>query len=539
MSKKFLCGTIQPRYCEPIYGDSCMITKSGATIGACRKIKGGPDLKNILPEHLIGYTGSNSKNSNAEAGAVAAAKAKAAAAEKAKAAAAAEKAKAAAADAKAEEERKQKAAEAERKRKAAAAAARAAAANDDDYDEYDDMDAIMAKIAKMEKEAANDDDSGLEDIEYQEAVLSAQTQLAASRGNSCVDLPFYKNIDNSCYMDSIIFTLMAFPSSFVEYYLLGCDMNYIRRKISGVVTERGILDHDQIETIIKYVEKIQRILIKIDHELKSRRITTYLNNVPVQECVSLRRELLRSPFHILEPYNRGNHFGNITQEDATEFIIALFRTFFIENLSITETMTYASTSRPDKKKEPTFSHALSNPLYQVDPDSYDFTLPNFILSKTFISEFDKHNLILNSNGGRTIDKKNTFIKLEVSDADKDQFIIINLKRFDLLGERILSSIKPPTTIRLNEDSPELELNNIIAHVGPTVNSGHYVAYFKCNDNWYLYNDLDKKAKIERVGTYEQLLKHRILDEDKKIFKYPGNVENNAVLLFYSNNNQRI
>jgi hypothetical protein len=555
MSKQ--CTDIKPEYCDN-YLPYCKKT----TTNKCHKNRGGPSLEtlDINPKHRIGYNGSSSKNSNAQSALAAAAKAEE---ERRQKALAAEEKKRKEAEAAEMERRK---AEEEKKRKEAAEAAEAA---------EDDMAAIMAQIKAMEKKEAakkRKAKSKEEQTELEEAILSARNQLAASRGNSCVDLPFYKNKKDSCYMDSIIFTLMAFPSSFLSSYILNPEVSDI---ISRKLSELGYDTRDR-ERILKYVEKIQRIINKIDRELQSRQITSHLNNVPVAECVSLRRELLKNPLNALLPQAKIEKdrldkkdlcFGNASQEDASEFVEALFRTFFIENLTTTETVTYRSTMHPDQRKQPSFKTSQTYPIYPISLDSYDFDTPEFILSTTFTETLSsdsslRTNNILpantkKSNGSlltptglkafnvkypKVFDIKTTQTKLEVSGAPQDQFMVLQLKRFyyDFTTERTVKDIRPinpPKTIRLNEHSAELHLNNIIVHLGHTIESGHYVAYFKCNGNWYLYNDM--RDRIERIGTYEQLLKHRILNDEETDFQYPGTLENNCYLLFYGINDQRI
>jgi hypothetical protein len=533
------CTDIKPEYCNN-YLPYCKITSTNR----CFKNRAGPSLERLLinPIHRVGYkesTSNNSKNSKDK---------QAAAAEKAEADRKRKEDSELAASLKQIEDAKRKEAEAEAERK-----------------RRQDSE-IEAEVKKIEEAYAAE----AEEKELQEAVLSARNQLASARGNSCVEMPFYENKDHSCYMDSVIFTLIAFPSPFLHHYLLEpLDPEILRIKIKtefSLISSKKELTPDQEDIIIKYVQKIQRILLKIDHELRSRQLTKFLNNVPVRECVSLRRELLKNPFQILQPDNITFHFGNKSQEDVFEFIEALFRTFFIKNVKIIETITYKSTEHSHQTKQPRINLEEIYPVYSISPDEYDFNVENFILSKTvkqttsnpdmFIrgdenadNAANPHNAKRNTayknrKYPKIFDTTTTKTKLEVSGAPQDDFMILNLKRFkvdftleDPVPVKNTKAIAPPQSIRLNEDSRELHLNNIIVHVGDTIESGHYVAYFKCNGNWYLYNDMDDR--IERIGTYEQLLKHRILNSSKTGFAYNGTVKNNAYLLFYSTNNQRV
>jgi ubiquitin C-terminal hydrolase len=548
MSKTILCKHIQPEFCEKNYGTYCTITKSGLSKGECAKIKGGPILQGVQPNHLIDYKDSksnNSKNSKAAAAAaVAAAKAEA--------------------DrlAKAEADRKRKEAEAERKRKEAErkeAAAEAERKEEDDADiirQIEEMEASEAKKGKT-KEVLE-----AEEKELQEAVLSAQTQLAASRGNSCLNMPFYENTHLSCYMDSVIFALMAFPSPFLNLFILNPQIsNIIDMKLQGKHNK------SDISKVVKYVEKIQRIINKIDSEItvkkrSGKKTTRYLNSlsvenvnsVPVKECRSLRLELLKEPFRVLLPQDviekdrvneqdRIYSFGDKTQEDVAEFLQALFDTFFIFNVTQTITIKYASSTQPSKTKIPTSESTKIKPIIQIPMNrAADYFRTGIISGVEYKETLTNGNLVRgNSNSNNAMnpifDDKTTTFDYAVPKGLENQFVVLQLNRFNNGREKITTPVIPSQTIRLNEGSAELQLNNIIVHVGDTIKSGHYVAYFKCNDNWYLYNDMDDR--IERIGTYEELLEHRILNSSKTGFRYKGKVKNNAYLLFYSINDQRV
>jgi ubiquitin C-terminal hydrolase len=66
----------------------------------------------------------------------------------------------------------------------------------------------------------------------------------------------------------------------------------------------------------------------------------------------------------------------------------------------------------------------------------------------------------------------------------------------------------------------LTLNQMIIHSGSSVSKGHYTVRFRCNDNWYLYDDMGPTVK--EVGTFEKL----ISDQNEFIKK-------NCSILIYS------
>ena len=74
----------------------------------------------------------------------------------------------------------------------------------------------------------------------------------------------------------------------------------------------------------------------------------------------------------------------------------------------------------------------------------------------------------------------------------------------------------------------LNLNAIVVHVG-TVGYGHYVVYFKCNHNWFLYDDINQMRKPTRtrfIGSYENLMKSR------EIYGKKVNVKTHGTIYYY-------
>jgi ubiquitin C-terminal hydrolase len=70
------------------------------------------------------------------------------------------------------------------------------------------------------------------------------------------------------------------------------------------------------------------------------------------------------------------------------------------------------------------------------------------------------------------------------------------------------------------------LNQIIVHTGDTA-SGHYFVYFRCNDNWYEYNDKpdsrmsghNRVSKIIKIGDFSMLLKSTRVTKDCNLLIY--------------------
>ena len=84
-------------------------------------------------------------------------------------------------------------------------------------------------------------------------------------------------------------------------------------------------------------------------------------------------------------------------------------------------------------------------------------------------------------------------KLEI--IDTRQFLILQLVLFDSEGKKSTRQCTPLQNLELNvrDVHKKYQLECIIEHIGNTVQTGHYVSYFKRNDMWYRASDLSIKA----------------------------------------------
>ena len=85
-------------------------------------------------------------------------------------------------------------------------------------------------------------------------------------------------------------------------------------------------------------------------------------------------------------------------------------------------------------------------------------------------------------------------KLEI--IDTRQFLILQLVLFDSEGQKSTRQCTPLQNLELNvrDVHKKYQLECIIQHIGNTVETGHYVSYFKRNDIWYRASDADISIK---------------------------------------------
>ena len=83
-------------------------------------------------------------------------------------------------------------------------------------------------------------------------------------------------------------------------------------------------------------------------------------------------------------------------------------------------------------------------------------------------------------------------------------LFININRYHYNGSILVKYdyILNPSLEFENNDK-KYNLQSILLHYGNNLNSGHYTCIFKCNDNWYLYNDGGKK-KVTLIGDFNKI-----------------------------------
>jgi hypothetical protein len=169
--------------------------------------------------------------------------------------------------------------------------------------------------------------------------------------DKCLVLENYKINAFSCYMDSLLFCLFAFPTKFVETYFLKLDIE----RFTNILTEVRIgkdtpheaeLTVEQIGTVIEYIASIHTILVEINKKFRSE--------IKEDKCTTLRPKLLKDPLEVLKPIaERDFVFAKNLQEDVSEFLQALLKTFFITTIEFEKSMIYTNTTKhfPEKKTD--------------------------------------------------------------------------------------------------------------------------------------------------------------------------------------------
>lgn len=448
-----------------------------------------------------------------------------------------------------------------------------------------------------------EDKSQLSFIQIQKLIKALESIMVKKDNCLAVNKLFYEEF--SCYVDSVLFTLFAFSTKFVETHLLHPDMNVIEIRVRHTLLDGENLTEADVKKVMDYIKKINQILLQINSHFRGTDRMDY--------CRSLRPVLLKDPLMILQETPE-YVFAKKKQEDAGELIQALFKTFFIDTIVSNNTKSFSNSkdkSIPDVISSIKFvpmapffvftpdqlkgKEIELNKEYISHLDTDDYFFGNQLENSKFISNQHKVNglkklqllsivklmieslqknkkitasslsqftnlvtLIKTNKNDEIIEKytleniqelykflrdisstyyTNTLAPLiksfkkdkssvyykageeiinshtvyydifretdnyQLEDDASKKLVIINVKRFEDLNKKDSRAIQIPTEIVISD--VVLRLNQMIIHSGSSISNGHYTVRFRCNDKWYLYNDVG--PEVTEVGTFEELI----------------------------------
>lgn len=353
----------------------------------------------------------------------------------------------------------------------------------------------------------------------------------------CKDVQKYAYNNNSCWMDSVLFALFAFPTPFIKHYILApARVDQIREELA--LEKIGVKDaytEAELKDIISYIKKIQLILQNISANGNNQPLNSIGpddNRTKLYHTDSLRRVLQQSvtdtgKFTVIDE-------ENIYREmDVGEFVTNIFNVFNISNITENEYKIFTSNLDSTIEYKSPVHTTRTHPLVLIKIDELKEEKKVFNLSHR-----DLHEETDFIDSGKEYNVEHATYNFQTVTSKINNFIILQIPRFktkvDDHGNKVWDEdgnivkvkdrkiIYPPLKVKINNESPELELKQIIVHTGLDMETGHYVTYFKCNHKWYLYNDM--YGAIEFVGTYTQLLDHK---------SGGSKLKRNAYLLFYS------
>ena len=309
---------------------------------------------------------------------------------------------------------------------------------------------------------------------------------------NCQKLGGLVNIDDSCYLDSVLFALLAIPNKFVNKYIL--------------------LKKLDINNDNKFLKLLQKYLIYLTESIRVKNI--------FQVCTPFRNIIKQKNI------NGMPNFGLPGQQEAGEFLIYFLSLFNSQNIAITNNISYATNSVSKNIK----SKDLIQTNVSIDNNA---SIIIFIDSFTLFQKRDVSNHVFHflkqKEDTGILDKENLFkynnkkyirkiSYMNVIDAPQ---LIFWAQRANPITNSVLRTPITPNRIITLGNKKKLRLYAIIVHLG-NISNGHYITYFRNKKIWYLYDDISGNisGNIQTIGIYSDLIKnHSIVLTHGVLFFY--------------------
>jgi ubiquitin C-terminal hydrolase len=274
----------------------------------------------------------------------------------------------------------------------------------------------------------------------------------------------FKNINNSCYIDSILLPLLL-PT------ILGYD-NFIYDSIinSNPTEDCSINIRDSLVQIIKHIK--QKDIIKVQKD-NSKTI-----------CIDFRN-LLRT--YCSQYMSQENAFYTSRMQESGEFLTFILDRFTTDVAVRISKFKYINTqtkkNHTEQRTNPISSVVVSVPFAKIQNQEKPTNIQQYLQENT-------EAIVINP----------TYNKVETNEKlIESPFIIFNIFRKQPYGTFNFSKSPIVPTKFLTLDSGQKFYLYAVTIYTP----GHYTCYLLCGNTWYYYDDM--RPSFEKVGSFKKLL----------------------------------
>lgn len=309
---------------------------------------------------------------------------------------------------------------------------------------------------------------------------------AGTGRKECDKLGGFVNINNSCYLDSVLYALFHMDNYVIDSLFI--DVNFDKLVLYG-----PNIPLKEIPELYEIVRDIHQFLVN------AKRIIATGQSI---KCTPLRQLLV----NYTSIAGKGEKLKWMSEQLAPLDVL----TYLTEMFNIPDTVTFEQTTYDvisDKEMVQSDSTRLMRP-YLIDvhqSDISDFTGDSY---KNRDEVIDIMSLINSTT--ITEDAAGQLTRRSLSLVDANMLLVyLNRIAGNITEQRQLVNATKITTFVIPDELIKtsggkiLSLSSIIVHIGDA-NHGHYITYIKCGNKWYLYNDVSFK-NLRPLGTYDQMM----------------------------------
>lgn len=286
-------------------------------------------------------------------------------------------------------------------------------------------------------------------------------QLEDIYNKICINKNQIKNENNSCYIDSFIYSLFNTKNKYIENILLNAPINNYNPKLY----EKGLEIQNELKSIYNYIN---------DNDNENDRNDKYL-------CKKLRGLLQNYYNNYKETFSKSklSKMNFISSQNDYYEIINIFNIIF----KISDVLDFSINNNIEKRGF-------------VDLFQIDYLLEN---EKIEIKKFYPKRL-----NKIFIDDNHKPFKVENIEYLKSPILFIHFNRNYLNLNKIKTPVIPTLKIKMKNNKFNLYLNSIIIHFGD-VKNGHYITLYECKGIWYKFDDMSNDRTL--IGAFDEIIKN--------------------------------
>jgi hypothetical protein len=307
-------------------------------------------------------------------------------------------------------------------------------------------------------------------------------------------------------MDSLLYAILHTRNQYIDDYILNVDLDKLNIPVSVDVPLSSVPE------LFEVTKKIQTFLRKVQKTIHNGNIINsrvlriaFKNHSHIRESMHEKFEKLNWISDPLSPYDVIGQINKIfSPPEVTTIREEVYTVIDPDDLGTAKLL-------ENETKESIVSYVLNihqNEITQFDTERKIYTNREAMTLSELI------------NLRTVISRDDVPVTIEQRILVSTPILYVNLQRIagqivpqlkkksgKIVPERIplvkvTTTVIPDEVIRL-ADGKELHLVSIIIHQGSAY-GGHYIAYIKCDDLWYYYNDMGFTQLIPK-GTFDELI----------------------------------
>jgi hypothetical protein len=338
--------------------------------------------------------------------------------------------------------------------------------------------------------------------------VQKRQMIESKNATFCDHLSGMSNNANSCYVDSLIFSLLFQQNDYIDQYLLHSDT-------LDIVSRLG-LEPSVVDEILIFTQEIQKEL-------------QHLKSAILQDRSTSR------PFNCNRLRNLLNKYQTVyNQQTSRKLQVIAWTSKQYEPFDLMLRLTHIFGLPPSIHQNIT-RYLVTSQGVQYDSFATQFISTVMIGASQIEKGNDVYNLtdlinqvnVIKRDQSQEVREQPTYyyysemFHIHLTRAVQDESRITNwpkIKEADIPMKKIQTMVIPDLYY-IFADKQQRSLTAIIVHHGGAT-GGHYVSYLNCANFWYLYDDLH--SGLTRIGDYEELLSSN----------YGADVMSNGVDFFY-------